>query len=534
MRPRHVLILTVAWILFLLIVQPAGNFPLNDDWQYAYPVMKLIEEGRLMMQGVFAPNIILQVGWGSLFCWLGGSFDYTWLRYSTLALAFASSILFYLMADQLGVGARRALLGSLVLSTMPLFFNLSFSFMTDVPFLCLSLSAAFAFMRYLHMPKWKNLVGVLLLSTAAFLIRQPGILFLPVAGLWMIWEKRGNRFSCFFALGCMLLSVLIYFTYRDGVRPWLGIADNFFPVSSLFFEEFIHRPFNFLATLFKRGVKTWIYLGFFSLPLLPFLWLRILPLLRKQRMLIVLLAVNLGGFLLLVYVDKIFPFGGNVLYNWGLGPELLSDVYTLQINNTPQLPTFVMYLLHLIAQGSATLLCWAIFENWSTYTTLQKQYFRFLILFNLAYVPLMSIFSFFDRFLLFSIASFFLLLLPLLQNSRAAGRYIPLLVFAAFSLLATRDYLAWNRAKAQAFGWLVAADIPFSKMDAGFEYNGLYNYQEEKTTDGQKSYWWVEDDEWMISFGPVPGYETRHTVPYRRWLWGGQQDAIRVIQRVSR
>jgi len=41
---RHLLILTVAWLAAAAIVNPAGNFPLSDDWSYAHSVRTLLAE----------------------------------------------------------------------------------------------------------------------------------------------------------------------------------------------------------------------------------------------------------------------------------------------------------------------------------------------------------------------------------------------------------------------------------------------------------------------------------------------------------
>jgi len=529
---KYLLILTLGWIVMTALVNPVGDFPLNDDWQYAYPVKTLVKEGKLEMQGVFAPNIILQVGWGSLFCWLGGGFSFTLLRYATLVLALASVVLMYFTSRKLKLNHWQAFIGAVALATSPLFFNLSFSFMTDVPFLCAMLGSGYAFLKYLESPRFHYLLLAVLGSIAAFLIRQPGILLLPVMGGWIVWEKRSRKagWSLFGVL--LLIAGGTYFGYEKLVKPWLGISDNFVPVSRLLLEVAVNDPLNFTLELIKKGVKSWIYLGFFGLPLLPLLWHRIKPLLQQSIWQnTILMAANLLLLLYLHQIGKIFPFGGNILYNWGLGPELLADVYTLQINNTPQLPAWVMYVLNLLSQCSATLLFWVIIAAWSAYSPLQRRFFAFIILLNLAYLPAMSITSFFDRYLLLPIAAFFLLLLPLIQKPKRITTFLPLVLFSLFSLLATHDYLAWNRAKAAAFQWLRDKNIAMSEVDAGFEYNGLYNYQPQKTTEAGKSYWWVDENNWMITFGPVATYAPQSKFYYNRWLWGGRKNSLWVVKR---
>ena len=89
---REIIILIATWMIAILLVNPMGDFPLNDDWQYAFPVQQLVEDGILEMKGYFSPNIILQVGWGTLWCLMGGLFSFTFLRFSTLALVVLGTI----------------------------------------------------------------------------------------------------------------------------------------------------------------------------------------------------------------------------------------------------------------------------------------------------------------------------------------------------------------------------------------------------------------------------------------------------------
>ncbi|MBI5913811.1 MAG: hypothetical protein HY842_00400, partial [Bacteroidetes bacterium] len=118
--------------LAVLLTNPAGNFPLNDDWQYAYPVKTLVEQNLLEFKGIFAPNILLQIGWGYLFCKLGGGFGFTWLRLSTLAAAVIAMLAFYRLGRKSGIGNSALNFSANMLIFNPLFYSLAFTFMSDV------------------------------------------------------------------------------------------------------------------------------------------------------------------------------------------------------------------------------------------------------------------------------------------------------------------------------------------------------------------------------------------------------------------
>lgn len=524
----------LSWIGSTFLIGINGNFPLNDDWQYAYPVQQLVEEGELEMRGYFAPNIILQVFWGYLFCWLAGSFSFTWLRLSTLALAALGGWAMYTLGRRPGISPGLSLLGAAILLFNPLYFSLSFSYMTDVPFLAAVLLALLAFQQFLVKEESEWLFAACLLSVAAYLIRQPGIVLLPAFGLWRVWGRRGSRGSIALALFLALLAASVYLGYEKLAKPWLGISGNFVPVSRLYLEIILAAPLAYAEELARKFLKTWIYLGLFGLPLLPFLWERVRQSgLLQRRTALPLLGANLALLAFLHYIGKIFPFGGNILYNFGLGPELLADVYTLGLPNTPRLPEWALYALNFISQLSATILTWVAISGWKKLQPRQRRFSGFLLLANLLYLPAMSITSFFDRYILLIIASAILLLLP---HARLPKRhmllpFLPFLLLALFSLLATHDYLAWNRARHKAFLWLQEEGVTVRQMDAGFEYNGFYNYHEDRILEAGRSHWWVTDDEWMIAFGAAPGYEKMKSFGYRRWLWGGSRDKIWVLRK---
>ena len=532
---KEVIILIGTWMIAILLVNPIGNFPLNDDRQYAFPVQQLVEDGVLKMKGYFSPNIILQVGWGALWCLMGGVFSFTFLRFSTLVLAVLGTILFFHLCKRLGFKPNVALVGALVFLSSPLYFNLSFSFMTDVPFVMLLIGTNMAALAYMEVEKWKWLILICILSIGSFLIRQPGILFLPIFGAWVILNERGSLKSWMLFFGFTILGVATYFGYDKVIKPLIGISDNFLPVSSLYLNTILEQPLIFVKELFKKFVKIWIYFGFYALPILPFVWPRVRSTLKFRPLQIVgILAANLALLYYLHSIQKIFPFGGNILYNYGLGPELLKDVYTLQIQNTPQLPIFNMYGLNFISQISATILCMLIWKNRTSYTSLQQRFFSFLLLFSLGYLLVMSILNFFDRYIMFPIVVFFLLLLPFAKVEKSSWKtYIPLILMGVFSLLATHDYLSWNRAKHEAFNWLQANEVSITEMDAGFEYNGFYNFFLDRDIQEGQSHWWITDDTWTISFGSIPKHDIAHKIEYRRWLWGGKKDFIHILRKTA-
>ncbi|RMF31348.1 MAG: hypothetical protein D6765_01900 [Bacteroidetes bacterium] len=524
----------IAWTLplvfflvaLLLGVGLEGEFPLNDDWRYAYPVKTWLKEGLPRPAVPFAPTLLLQVGWGALFCWVGGGFSFLSLRGSTLVAALLALWLFGRLSRRLGASEAGALLAGLTLAFNPLFFSLTPTFMTDVPFLAILLAGFWFALCYLENGRLLSLTFAILAGVAAFLIRQPGILLLPaLAGVLLMRSPR--RFQTLVTAGALLLltaGVLLGFEWLKESTP--ALQAFYVPADEQYLKLLFAQPLPFAETLLKRALKSAIYLGLFAWPLLP---------LMDWRPRWGWAVSGLGGAALLtgalVAAGYVFPFGGNVLFNFGLGPELLTDVYTLELPNTPALPSWAMVGLQWAGTVGAFGLLGLVPHWWRQATPLQQRAGLFLLAFSLLYLPLMSVTSFFDRYLLPLIAAVLLLMSPRLRW-KGLPALLPLIAFGWFSLAATHDYLSWNRARLQAFQWCARQGIGIQELDAGYELNGWLNHERGKAPAPGRSFWWVSDDRYLISFGPVPGRELVHRVPYRRRLFPGM-DTLLVSRRIE-
>ena len=66
--------------------------------------------------------------------------------------------------------------------------------------------------------------------------------------------------------------------------------------------------------------------------------------------------------------------------------------------------------------------------------------------------------------------------------------------------------------------------IPPSQIDGGFEFNGWYLYRDDYDDwkyQPDKSWYWVDKDDYVVSFNRLPGYEQMKRYTFGRWLpWG--------------
>jgi hypothetical protein len=147
------------------------------------------------------------------------------------------------------------------------------------------------------------------------------------------------------------------------------------------------------------------------------------------------------------------------------------------------------------------------------------------------YLALLIAAGFFDRYLI--------LLVPLALVLGASGtahegaRRGPFSVglglaalYAVFSVAATHDYFAWNRARWTALHDLEREGVPASAIDGGYEWNGVFRY------DPTAPWWWAGEEEYVVAFGSAPGYREVARYPYRRLLPPGEASVL-VLRRAT-
>ena len=158
----------------IALVNPVGNFPLNDDWSYGKVVKDLLQKGELNLTGWISMPLIVQVLWGALFSKLAG-FSFTVLRFSTLILSLMGIIATYLIVREINPHRKIAFFSAAILAINPIRFELSNTFMTDIPFESLALLSIFLFIRGLKQNSYPFLISAVAFAIASMLIRQIGL-----------------------------------------------------------------------------------------------------------------------------------------------------------------------------------------------------------------------------------------------------------------------------------------------------------------------------------------------------------------------
>ncbi|MGE0744757.1 MAG: ArnT family glycosyltransferase [Rhodospirillales bacterium] len=546
-------LVAIVFIVLVGLAGPGGDFPLNDDWSYAWSVRELHDEGRLAFTDWVSMPLVAQVLWGWLFT-LPAGFSFTALRLSTVVLAVVGGLAVYALVRMASGRRDVATVAALTVLTTPLFFVLSVSFMTDVPSAALMLLGVLLFARDLDEPHGLDYAIAVLACLAATLVRQVA-LAVPIAyAVAAVYRDGWAPLRLLRAVFPAVLCVGAFVGWSLAIDLWLG-RPALYDVQS---QRLLLTLGDLERTLLQVALNVTtmsITVGLFVLPAVlcvaaP-LWRRLAATFASPGLvlgfLVALLAIPIAN------LTQGLPLLGNILFDFGLGPRTLKDHYILQLTVPTAAPDWLWPLLTALGMAGAAALIAALAAAIKRAAQLGRlgvtrpraSVELFVAATLLVYVLPLSLTPIFDRYTLIPIALGCILIpmVALAPGGVAVGAarvgagvvaglaaVVPL---AWFSVAATHDYLAWNRARWAALERVMAdrGATPW-QIDGGFEFNGWYLHDQAQygSTAPKRSWWWVSDDRYVASFKPMPGYETILRAPYRSWLWR-EDRAILVSER---
>ena len=320
-------ILLLLWIAMAILVNPTGDFPLNDDWSFGRAVRTLVDEGKYSPTGWTSMPLLTHVLWGSLFC-LPFGFSFTTLRVSTLVMGALGVLVTYGILREIRGDTRIPFLGALVVAVNPLYFSLSHTFMTDVTFGGFSLLSLFYLVRGLERGRPFELAAGHLLACCAALNRQLGIAIPLAFGAAYLVKNGLSIKNLLRAVLPFLLIIAVLGLYQRWLASTVGLPALYHQGNDALLYSLRHSGEAVQALVERTGISS-IYLGLFLLPfLIPFavrLW-RASGRRGKAGLLLGGLAFAPATWMMLAaFSDGLMPLSGNILYDLGLGPLVLRD-----------------------------------------------------------------------------------------------------------------------------------------------------------------------------------------------------------------
>ena len=485
-------LLSMVWIICAVLINPVGDFPLNDDWAYGLPAEVLVKEHAFKLTDWQAAALVTQLGWGALFC-LPMGFSFTALRLSTLTLGLVGIVGQYGLLRQLGADRRIAAFGAALLAFNPFYINLSYSFMTDIPFLALMIVSMLLLIRGLDCDRNAEILAGLLLAVLAMFIRQIGLMiligFVVAYPLRRGFDRRWFLLALVPAVGAVGLLFLSEFVLKQ-----LGQLPGAYHVKSesvmAVLSHIVHLRLGAVQRPLRGAVLLMMYVGQWCLPLgllvIPAV-LGKLPPLGRGLALVSIAGFTVGVSSLLAFIGWLMPMTDNLLCDFGMGIRSLAG-------DLPHAPVLVWVAVTALATLGSTLvlLITALLsrERWLGHVSdVVPKVWRWHVVFLcviaiLDFGPMaFSYSSLFDRYLLVFLPLTLGVLVALgltrwtITNPWCTGTAILVLtVFLSFGVAATHDYLEWNRVRWAAAGALQnRLGLPPAEIDGGFEYNNLHD-----------------------------------------------------------
>lgn len=540
--------LASVWILVVALVNPSGNFPLNDDWVYGLVVRNILTTGHFRFISPASANFFTQAYWGTLFC-LPVGFSFFALRMSTLVLAGLGIISLYSVCREMGGAMAVSTLAALLLAFNPLYLGLANSFMTDVPFTALIIISLYFFSIALKRDSAILFFLCCAISFVALGIRQYGLIFIGAICIGYLVKKGLRWIPVINALGTFTLAVGLQFAYTT----WLLKTGQIRAEGDLSIQ-FLQKGGSFVLESGRLNLlfSIIVYVGAFTLPLLfvyqrcTFKQLKMSGISFNQ---VLLLVVSVFSAIELS-LNRL-PRLGNILTDTGMGPLTLRDTYILNVNlPVPNWHTKSIWdmltvcgalgavlILLLLAQSAASLSRELKFSSLfsrplasvSTSSSPIGPWLLATLLTNIiAYSTLLALGSPFDRYVL-PLYPLVMMLVVYSLGSRFdfalfghLGRAMTLSIlclYAFYSVGSSHDYMALNRARWQALDDLTSKyDVSPNLIDGGYEFNGWHLSSKNYKPTADKSHWWVDRDDYIIAIGPIPGYKAIARYPFRRWL----------------
>jgi hypothetical protein len=302
-------IVLALYLAAVLAVNPFRECPVRDDWAYKWSTSRLLETGQYQAHDWSSANTPFQAAWGAAFCLLFGD-SFVTLRWSTIVLAMLGLLAFRALAREHGLSAAVADLLALCVASCSIFFKLSLTYMSDVPFTALLTIAVLFYTRALRSMKLGDWIAASIAAAATVLTRQFGVVVAAAAGLiWILDQRRFQRLR-YYAIGLSLPALATLWQLNQGWNHpnWAAgfqvyRARNYF-ASGAFLRQVPWRP----AAIVE-------YLAWFLIPLVLLAALRVVQEMRgedgstqkrtKWRLQPIVVLTLWIAF-----------FAGNVIYGW--------------------------------------------------------------------------------------------------------------------------------------------------------------------------------------------------------------------------
>jgi len=522
-KNKLLLTLVLIFIISEIIVNPIGNFPLNDDWTYGKSVKTFLQNGIIDIGDFPAMSLFSHLMWGALFTKIF-SFSFTVLRFSTLVSALISALVLNKLVFKITGSKLVAFIACLTLLFNPVYFNLSNTFMTDVNFITLLLLSLYFAFDFFETQKTLSFIMVFIVSVFIVLLRQYGAIvpFCFSFACLFLSKKRWIYSGMCVILTIGVIAIFKYYeNYLKGVLPE-GAAYKFSGNNQITNGELWEKFFNNLKSRYTL-VLSYIFIYCF-----PLIAVFLFSLFRSFNLFISTGVLVLSAFIsYFLFRDTNFP-QGNVFANTLLGaetffqtfiPEFHGEMHTYSAG-AQKAADIIKYTLSAGTIACLVLMFVRLFMQGSKLLKVDKKIILLLSLFFSYIFMLFITDSYYDRYHLPLIAISLLLFAfaykPYVASYKLA--IMPLLLFVYIAVFGTKDYLELNRKRWEAYYFLKdEVGVDYATINGGFEVN-CWN-------EGEPINAWTgfmcmhpEDYKFIIQYKPEAGFKELRGYQFQRYF----------------
>jgi hypothetical protein len=455
-------ILALFFSFSSLLIDPLANLPFHDDWTYAWSVEHLLKTGQLRILDWSVHYPFTQILWGTLFC-LPFGFSFSALRLSTVVLAWLGAWALYGTLREFGRTRSESLIATVVLVANPIFFVLTFSFMTDVHFVSLSNITFFFIVRGLSRKKPFELWMGCTFAVCAFFTRQVAVAIAASLLLYVLSTPsyRSWKYILPTAAFCLLFSLLPVL-----MAQIFGVTSQSTSWRTWVFDYWIRYYNQAVPGVLRISMHLGLALLPLSIPIVTSAYRR--PLFWGT-------------------VTALFILTGCSILFAGEIPDPLEGMWQLNtlgrerhlLQGRPALDFSPMWLTHSLFTLSLLSSAGIIVKVVDVIRAGIEKPLGLFVWYASVHFALIIALWFFgrwnsDRYSLVLLAPLIVLLVTNDVRSKVALGCITILY--AISMLVTWNENQTSRATAEALAWLRGKSIPFASIDAGYVFNGWNLY----------------------------------------------------------
>lgn len=533
------LIIPLLFLLQSLFVSPLYEFPLNDDWVYALSVKNFYEKGIFKILGAMAANCVFHTFWGWIFV-LPFGFSFSALRISTILLHLVGSLALYKLFREMEFSITWSLFSLFMIVFNPWIFQLSYTFMTDVPYLSLLAVGLLFYCRGIFRNRNVFLWIGSVFSSISFLIREMGIL-LPVSICFYLifYERESLRKKILPVIGIPLVTFI-------GFEYWYIFIHGVTEIQAFHRDTMLRNLISphIVFQFFERSFGVLYFIGLTSLPLSALVFVplqrRIFHLRLKKR----IFLVSLLSFIIVVAMSRYFkgdyfPIDGL----WRCG----SFLGVMAGSKPPVIPNGGEKILFWISVVSSCVLLSWIYIGFNEKGWGRKKTLVFILLLGFVQFCYILIAPFYFQRYFIPFIPFVILTIslyikdsPLMRNPMI---FLLVVIPAFFSVFTTKDSLCWNQSKWSTAQSLIRQGVPARNISAGYEWDcwNFYGYSKDHPHEKPKRYypvpWWLNgfasaiDPIYKLSFSGLEGYELLNKQSYNSPLYRTPQEILVLVKK---